>query len=366
MLTLILFKNMDKAVRLLVSNIGLPSDKIGSWTTRLGLFISDRPNAFDYILSPKKSNNKSIFCKKRSIITWRKSLRNFQLLNWVALDYIKCIKHLSTKHSKLIIVVMDDPHLVEAIGLIKNKLKCEVELCFSFHGFQLSLNQQVLLSINKIFFLSKLAYDLNKKKYEIFPEGFIVGNAVDSKTFYPLNIQDFNDNRLAMGYLESDYILLWMANDRPKKGFHIFEKVALQLLKEYQDLKIVVIGTTKRINHPRIKNVGRIRNQEVARYLQIGNSYMFTTLYEEGFGLSMIEAYKCGNAVFASNLGAIPEVLHGLTKGYLINNPNNINSWLHSFRKEKLIEQNNRLNKIQASTIWNYEEWENKFNNAIQ
>lgn len=358
---------MQKMAKVLVSNIALPTTAIGSWTTRMSHFITKNPAIFDYVLSPDTTFKSAVYCKKRAFITWQKQVRKLQLLNWVALDYVKQLKKIAQNHNKLVIVVMDDPHLVEAISLIKNKLNCKVELVFSFHGFELNLDSEIVASIDKILWLSQLAADQNKVKYKKFPEIKVVGNAVDSNVFYPLQASEFKTNRTKKGYSETDAILIWMANDRPKKGFHIFKSVVEQLLEAHKELKIIIIGSSQIINHPNVNSVGRISNTEVASYLQLGNYYMFTTLYKEGFGLSMIEALKCGNTVLASNLGAIPEVLKGLKNTYVIDQPENINSWVDYFNL--VITNSNfekeRLAKSETDRIWNYDDWESRFLSAF-
>ncbi|NRB59409.1 MAG: glycosyltransferase family 4 protein [Winogradskyella sp.] len=356
-----------KLARVLVSNRALPSSKIGSWTTRMEKFIDNNPDFFLHILSPTDALKSSLYCKKGNFITWKKSLRNIQLLRWVSKDYIKALKRLSKTLDKLVIVVMDDQYLLQSITLIKSKLKCEVELVFSFHGFNLNLDDKVLKSVDKILWLSQLAHKKNRLNYESFPNSIVVGNAVDSQLFYPLSFQDYKSARKIKGYKEDEEILIWMANDRPKKGFHIFKEITNQLLKRNKEIKIILIGTSQVINHPNVFNVGRIPNNEVAKYLQIGSYYMFTTLYEEGFGLSLIEAYKSGNAVITTSKGAIPEVLAGLDYSYQVEDEYNFDLWLNkleqarketSFGKLKITEEN-------ASSVWSYDEWEGKFYNAI-
>ena len=76
---------MGKTARVLISNIGLPTAEIGSWTTRISHLLIQHPKLLNYILSPNTSSQASIFCKKRSFITWKKQLRKVQLKKWGAL-----------------------------------------------------------------------------------------------------------------------------------------------------------------------------------------------------------------------------------------------------------------------------------------
>jgi glycosyltransferase involved in cell wall biosynthesis len=358
---------MGKSATVLMSSIALPTSKIGSWTTRMSRFLNECPDVFNYILSPNSTLKTSVFCKKRSFFTWKKQLRKVQLLNWVAKDYIKQLKKIGHNHEKLVIVVMDDPYLLEAISLVKKNLNAEIELIFSFHGFNLLLDSKLMVSIDRILWLSQSGVDKNKTKYHEFPKSFVVGNAVDSNVFYPLEDSEYIQNRAAKGYAKTDEILIWMANDRPKKGFHIFKSVVDNVLKSNKNLKVIIIGSSQTINHPNVNCVGRIANHEVATYLQLGNYYMFTTLYEEGFGLSMIEALKCGNIIIASNLGAIPEVLKGIKQTYLIDKPEDINSWVQCFNLARTNSNfgKEKLTKTQTDCIWNYEDWEQRFVDAI-
>lgn len=358
---------MGNTATVLVSNIALPSSAIGSWTTRITRLMNSRPDVFTHILSPSNTSENQ-YSKKRKFLTWYKPLRSIQLKNWVARDYLRSIKRIAKNHEKLIIVVMDDPHLVEAVTLYKHAFSAEIELIFSFHGYNLTLTPKTLSKIDKILWLSETAIKKSQLSYEAtLPNSIVVGNAVDSDVFFPLSEDALIKLRSDHGYVAEDDILIWMANDRPKKGFHIFESIVKQLVSEYHNLKVITIGTTKKIDHPSVNNVGRIPNNVVAAYLQLGDYYMFTTLYEEGFGLSMIEAYKCGNIVLASNLGAIPEVLLELPGTYVIESPEDVEAWVDAYKmaQQSIRNGKQRITRQEASDVWNYKNWEQRFINAI-
>ncbi len=358
---------MKQSLKILVSNRALPTKEIGSWTTRLSQ-LNSNIDLFDYILSPSCYNEKYLDCRKRKFITWRKEVRTLNLKYWVARDYIKRIKYLAKTANKISVVVMDDIHLLEALTLTKNSYKCPLEIIFSFHGFEVDLKKDVLSRIDKILFLSHKGSEFNKQKYSnFFPETVVVGNGVDSSTFFPLEEKEFYKQRQEYNYLENDEILIWVANDRPKKGIQLFYQVIEILLKEIPTLKVIIIGSDRVYNHPRVNNIGRISNKDVAKYLKISNYYMFTTFYQEGFGLSMIEALKCGNAVIASSRGAIVEVLNGLDNVYLIEKINDPEKWIEAFNLARKDTNFGKIrpNKILTDQIWDYKNWERKFVNAI-
>ena len=58
--------------------------------------------------------------------------------------------------------------------------------------------------------------------------------------------------------------------------------------------------------------------------------YLFSTLWQEGFGLSLLEALKCGDYCIASNMGAVSEVLNEGKYGKLIDCPHFVNSWVEA------------------------------------
>ncbi len=358
---------MKPSLKILISNQALPIKGIGSWTTRISKLNSNH-TFFDYILSPSSHNEKYLYCKKRKFLTWREEVRALNLKFWVAKDYIQKIKFLSKEANKITVVVIDDTHLLEAITLTKNNYKCSIEIVFSFHGFNLNLKNEVLQKTDKILFLSQLGYEYSKEKYpRTFPKTIVVGNGVDSNIFFPLEEKELVTQREEYGYDIDDEILIWVANDRPKKGIHIFYEIIEKLLKSLPDLKVIIVGSRSHYSNSRVSNIGRVSNQDVAKYLKISNYYMFTTFYDEGFGLSMIEALKCGNAVIASNKGAIPEVLSGLNSVYLVENIIDVEKWIEAFylaRKETNFGKI-RPNKAKTDQIWDYNTWEHKFIEAI-
>ncbi|MFD2528370.1 glycosyltransferase family 4 protein [Polaribacter marinaquae] len=356
---------MLKETRILISNIGLPSKIIGSWSTRLSKFITNNPDFFDYILSPEKEGKNNIFCQKKNFITWSKKVRNLNLKHWVAKDYLNEISNLSKKAKKITIVVLDDAHLLEAIALEKNKFKCEIKLIFSFHGFSLNLNELILNKIDKVLFLTNLSYEDALKKNETFtPEVEVIGNGVDSSIFYPLQRVNKIEQKNKMEFNFNDQIICWMSNSRRKKGLHIFIKIIDEINKLNVPVKFIIIGSNIEINKKNVSNIGRISNHEMAKYLQISDYYFFTSLCKEGFGLSLLESIKCGVKVITSNNGGIPEVIQGLDNITVVKKPNIISEWVEAFVKS-YHQKSTILSKEDASKIWSYKDWEEKFKKSI-
>ena len=356
---------MGNKITVVVSNIGLPSSRIGSWVTRMNTLLKNH-DPFDFILSPSQAGPKNIFCCKGKFWTHNKLFRRRLLLHIVAKDYLIAVSELSKKYDNITVVVLDDPHLLESFVLRKNNFNAKLQIIYSFHGYKLKLKENILNKIDKVLFLSEAGYEASRKNYkEFLPTSEIVWNGVASSRFFPLKIKQRNDLRREYGFNQDHKLILWMANDRPLKGFHIFIEIALELMAKYDNVRIITIGTTQIIDHDRVLNVGRLDHKEIPRYLQMGDFYLFTSLYEEGFGLSMIEALKCGNIVLASNKGAIPNVLNGLPNCVIVENPEDIQEWVVKYEIELLKKDNLPISVEKADTIWSIKNWENNFLSAI-
>jgi glycosyltransferase involved in cell wall biosynthesis len=59
--------------------------------------------------------------------------------------------------------------------------------------------------------------------------------------------------------------------------------------------------------HPRLRTVGYVDTQSLCHLYSAATMYLCPSLHE-GFGIPVLEAFRCGAPVIASNLGAVPEV----------------------------------------------------------
>jgi glycosyltransferase involved in cell wall biosynthesis len=102
-------------------------------------------------------------------------------------------------------------------------------------------------------------------------------------------------------------------------AIRVAKKLGMQLIlagkvrdKDYfEELK-------KDIDGEQIKWIGEIGFAEKLKLYQEAKAFVFPILWEEPFGLVMIEAMACGTPVVAFNHGAISEVLVDSKIGYVI------------------------------------------------
>ncbi|TDQ19627.1 glycosyltransferase involved in cell wall biosynthesis [Algoriphagus boseongensis] len=324
---------MNKKINVLVSNIGLPSKGIGSWTYEIDYFLRSN-SVIDIVLSPSQSpSSRFIFCQKRAWTRLALVNKNYFLTHQVAKDYIAKLLEIGKKGLPLNILVVDDQVLLAAISSAKHQLPKGSKLIFYYHGHSLSLSSQTQEKTDEILFLTKLGYEESIRINERFtPEVKIVGNGIDSKLFYPLSKEEKQFKRKQKGLGKQDILVTWMANSRVVKGLHLFQKMIPSILELSPNIKILIIGNKQPIQESeRIVQTGSLPLDQVAEYLQLSDFYFFTSLWKEGFGLSLGEAIKCGNYVLASKNGGIPEVLGNYPKARLIDHPNLISEWIDTF-----------------------------------
>lgn len=364
-------EKVKNKVTVLVSSIALPSIKIGSWSNRISSLLRDSPY-FDQVLSPTQSPDQIFkFCEKRKNLPIIRKRRQWYLENWVGKDYLLQLKDIEKAASEIDIVVMDDLMLLEIMVSFKLSSKAKVKVTFSFHGHQLILPPTFGVHVDKVFFLTNRGYQESLLLNEIFtPEVHIVGNGVNSSQFFPISNSEKLKFKSEFGFASEDEIIVWMANERPKKGLHLFLKIAGELLKMHPKIKLMVVGNKNPIpiQNDRIKVFGQVPNKELPRYLQIADYYFFTTLWKEGFGLSMVEAAKCGCTIIASNSGGVPDVLENLNQAYLVKSPNIVEDWIETFQLARKGRSNYSPYEIkeELGDFHSYLNWEKRYLKALE
>lgn len=356
-------------IKVLISSLALPPTNFGSWTNRITNF-QKRKGYFDYILSPTQSPDKTyIFCQKDKLKIWDKAFQG--RAQKVAKNYLDFISSLIIKGKPIQLLVVDDRNLLEAVIGIKSLLPSGSEIIYSHHGHNLSIPNWVMDLVDKVFFLTLEGYQKTLEyNYQFTPEVFIVGNGVVGDEFKPISKEEKDKRKVELGFEMNDLVILWLANSRPVKGLHLFEKVIHQLLKKYPEIKILSLGHDPLQSVPQKswKQIGKVPNEKLPYFLQVGEVYFFTSLWQEGFGLSLAEAVKCGNWAIASNLGGIPKVLSDVPNSILIQNPNIVEEWVDAFEKFLLLRKEGKPSLSAAQLKeWNtYEDWESRYLKALE
>jgi glycosyltransferase involved in cell wall biosynthesis len=155
----------------------------------------------------------------------------------------------------------------------------------------------------------------------------IVYNGLDSSLFNKQ--QSGAINRSQLGFKDNDFIAVFWGRLVPKKGIKEL-LLAMQQLKQHQDIKLLVIGAinyedTSGQTNPfidelksiakeikdKVSFTGFIPYDKIADYLSIANVAVIPSRINEAFGMTCIEACAMGLPVIATNDGGIPETLVG-------------------------------------------------------
>ncbi len=359
--------------KILLSPIGLPTRSIGSWTNRIQRF-QEKTGYFDRIISPTPSPDQlHVFAEKRQPGKLLKLFLRNDLQAFRYRKFLDAVLSFGSLSQPLQILVMDDKNLLEALVSIKPNLPKHSEIIFSFHGHRLLLGPYLADRVDKVLFLTKRGYlESFEANHQHPPLSFVVGNGVRSDLFFPLSRSEKRKQREELGFSVDNPIIIWMANSRPVKGFHLFKKVIAVLLKKYPNLQILSIGhePDESISYPNWHQLGKVPNEKLPKYLQIGDFYFFTSLWQEGFGLSLAEAVKCGNFALASNAGGIPDVVSGCPFAELVMEPNSISSWVDTFDKLLTKKSSNTISDEEMrgwlSNWHDYQAWERNYLYALE
>ena len=179
----------------------------------------------------------------------------------------------------------------------------------------------------------------NVMHLNIFPELAELFKEYDAKIITISNSQ--RKNFPDLNYLATVYNCVntekFVFNDKPKDyllmmgsiGRHKNQGDAIKAAKEL-GMKLIIAGKIsdkeyyeeikKDIDGEQIKWLGEIGFDEKLKLYQNAKAFLFPILWEEPFGLVMIEAMSCGTPVVAYKNGATPEVIVDILTGYLIDN----------------------------------------------
>ncbi len=326
----------------------------------------------DFVLSPTPSpDSRFIFCRKKKWPKFSKFNKRLFLKFFIARDYLKALQQLGKSGQSLHVMILDDQNLLAAVAEIKPQLPPGTVLSFYYHGHSLSLGHGLQQKIDQVLFLTKLGYSETLRISERFlPKVRIVGNGVDSEVFFPLSKEEKLEKRRAYGFSADDLLITWMANSRPVKGLHLFSQLIPSLLDTHPSVKIQIIGSRQSIpTNDRVIQTGLVQAREVSQLLQISDYYFFTSLWKEGFGLSVVEAAKCGNYLLASRNGGIPDVLEGYPRVKLIENPNILGDWISAFESSLEEEAGQKSVKPDHFDFGNFhgiDAWEKRFSEAFE
>lgn len=363
---------LNSKIRVLLSNLPLPFDQVGSWTSEFNYLLKQAP-LFDYVLSPNPIQSGIFkYCKKRKWFKGAKFFKDKLLFSWIFRDYINELTRISKDGTPLQLLVIDDQLMLATLSMRKSGFPRNTELIYYHHGHSISLSAQVMDRVDKVFFLTHSGYKESvETNFQFTPEVEIIGNGVSSEIFYPLQKAEKLSRRKSLGFDGEEILIAWMANSRPVKGIHLFDKMISELLQLDPRIKIVIIGHSSSLDWDteRVIQKGRLDPLQVAEILQITDFYFFTSLWKEGFGLSLVEAIKCGNFIISSANGGIKDVVGKYERVKLIEEPNIVSNWIKEFGNVIATDSWKELSEEVRNSLFDFfslKSWENRIRNGLR
>lgn len=356
---------MSKVI--LISQYSLPHSKIGSWTTMYKNYLESTHN-IDYIICPEPDslfdNVKYGITKNSLSVKIKKKLTGSNYIS-----YFDALDKIINPSEKYIIQIVDNFGIVKPLSdfLQKKNIRKSVYLQFFYHGyppfFENFRGRWFFETIDQMVLLTFDSYKAHKDYYTILPTRFsVLHNGIDTSKFY--SVSDTEKDKLKKEFNVSDKkVFVWCSQDRPKKGLFLILDVWKRIYKKYPNTELWVIGTETKQSLEGVRFFGRIPNNELPKYFQAADSYLFPTLWHEGFGLSLIEALHCGNYCIASALGGVPEVLRYGKFGKLIEKPHFIQDWVDAI--EDYLENSPKFEPIPYG-LYSKERWNNDMDEIIE
>ena len=365
---------MTKTEVILISQFPLPYSKIGSWPNMYNYLLATENHCFDYIICPKVKTKASHisyqFLREISISDKMKSklIDSKNRYN----NYLEALDRIIKHGERYIMHIIDNSGVVLPIDSYLKEKYNRKDFClqYYYHGFaplfSRKKGQPFLYAIDEMLFLTHRSYKTYLNYYdECTFKAKIVYNGVDSKMFHTVDFTEKMSLRQELGIEKEDIVFLWCSQDRPKKGLHIVLEAFNKVYQENKSTQLLIVGIDREINQDGVIVIGRVPNNELPKYYQVANVYLFPSLWKEGFGIVLAEALKCGCYCIASKQGGIPEVLNYGEYGVLIEHPNFIDEWVVEMNKAIEVLNSNAKNPFLEAipkNLYDIEDWTKKIN----
>ena len=360
---------------ILILTAPMPYSKIGSWTTMYNYYLQMGNHQIDYLVCPKPDvpsfeditysyvKSPNFFSKVKSKLKLTHRLQHY----FLALDTI------IIPNQKYIIQIVDNSGIVLPLNhyLKKNHKISNFYIQYFYHGFTPIISnpheKKFFDSVTEMVFLTKLSYRAYLNHYDEFTcRASVLHNGTNSNFFFKLNKETKDLQKKEMG-ITKKLIFIWCSQDRPKKGLDLTLQFWKKIYEKYpNELELLVVGIDKQIKQDGVTVIGRVSNNELAKYYQISDFYLFPTLWKEGFGIVLAEALKCGCYCIASSQGGVPEVLDFGKLGKLVENPNFVNEWVKAVQDsiEEYVANGyqNPYYKTNFDQLYDLDQWSDRMN----
>ena len=355
-----------KTAKIIITEQPIPFTANGSWNQRIEYFLQSKHNNIDYFICGETNQDFSTKTTFFKVKQYKNKFLEKLYPKYRYKEYTNQLHKLSNKYDNLIICVIDNLKLQNQVSEFINQqpTKNNYKLLFYNCGFSYFLNnnehQNFIKNIDEIIFLTQSAYQFNKNNYlEFTPEVTVLNNPINKHEFFPMDKLD-KEILLKKHHLQNKIVYLWLSHDRKKKGLDIVLNAWNDFYNENKNVVLLVVGAMRNIKISGVRFIGKVENSHVKEYYNLSHIYLFPTLWQEGFGLSLAQAICCGCFCIAANNGGVSDFFNS-ENGILISDPNIVSSWAESFELSRQKIQSGYENTTAGVQIIDYDKWSEKF-----
>lgn len=193
--------------------------------------------------------------------------------------------------------------------------------------FVMLKNKIILKFIYKIICVSKFVLTRNKNTPSMDHSKLeLIYNGVNLNRFN--QNQNMQKTKLEFNLSQEKFIVSTAINLIEEKGIYFLIEAAGKIVNKFSNIIFLIVGEGKE-SHKLSKKIEELNlnkhvlflglRNDVERILSVSDIFVYPSIWEEAFGLAIIEAMGCGVPVIASNVGGIPEIIEHDYSGLLIN-----------------------------------------------
>ena len=229
-------------------------------------------------------------------------------------EYVKKFIEIEKKNNSQIIELHNRPIYLKY--LVKDLRKKDYILYF--HNDPLTMSGSKSIK-ERSFLLNncyRIVFNSNWSKKRFLQK--MKSDAINSEKLIVIN-QSASKNRIKFDNKKN--LITFVGKLNRSKGYDLFGKAVLRILKKYKNWSAYVVGDEPRdkldFKHSRLKNFGFKEHNEVIKIYKKTSIAVVCSRWDEPFGRTSLEAAANGCAVIISNRGGLPETI---TNGRILKN----------------------------------------------
>ena len=361
--------------RVLIADAPIPSPGYGSWSQRMEYLLqSYEANVFNYIIcSDSPVDFQSATCRRFNCKQYPGKIINKLIPFYRFREYKKALKAISEQHDAIIIGILDSKRAKHAVWKYINDLGIRHKCTLVYYqcGFSTYLNadqyERLTEGVSHFIYLTENAYRFELEHNPSLPfVAHVLHNPINHQQFFVPSDVVKASLRHELG-MNDGVQFIWASQDRPKKGLDVVLHAWKRFYRSDVNATLHVVGVQRDKQLPAVIFHGKKPNHEMHKYFKAADIGVFSSLWTEGFSLSLAEQISCGLLCIASTAGCVDEFFIDGEHGIAIDCPNIPEKWMDAFQKgmQDLPHFKLQVANRQSIPFLTYDEWCKRFCNIF-